>query len=92
MKTILRQLFFPILMIFEKGDTAFEYKPLNRIILIVMGLIFAGLTALILLFLPEGVGLSFLIPVVVFGLVALVALVVGFLGNDRAVTKIWGDR
>lgn len=57
-----------------------------------MGTIFAGLTALVLKFVPDGVGISFLIPVIVFGAVAVVTLVVGFLGNERAVSKIWGDR
>ena len=92
MKSILRSFFSPILNIFEKGDDAYAYKPLNRKILIFMGLIFAGLTVLVLKFTPEGVGIGALIPVVVFGLVALVTLVVGFLGNERAVSKIWGDR
>jgi hypothetical protein len=92
MKQILRTLFSPILNIFEKGDDPFEYKSLNRKILIFMGLIFAGLATLVVLFVPEGVGLGYLIPVVVFGFVALITLVVGFLGNERAVTKIWGDR
>ncbi|MBT3504411.1 MAG: hypothetical protein HN475_01320 [Piscirickettsiaceae bacterium] len=92
MKQILRTLFSPILNIFEKGDDPFEYKSLNRKILIFMGFIFAGLATLVVLFVPEGVGLGYLIPVVVFGFVALITLVVGFLGNERAVTKIWGDR
>lgn len=92
MKQVLRMLFSPILTIFEKGDDPFEYKSLNRKILIFMGIIFAGLATLVVLFVPQGVGVGFLIPVIVFGLVALVTLVVGFLGNERAVTKIWGDR
>ena len=55
-------------------------------------LVFSGLTVLVLNFIPEGVGISFLIPVFVFGLLASVTLVVGILGNERAVSKIWGDR
>ena len=61
-------------------------------ILIFMGFIFAGLTFLVLKFTPEGAGFGAVIPVIVFGLVALVTLVVGFLGNERAVSKIWGVR
>ena len=57
-----------------------------------MGFVFSGLTVLVLNFIPEGVGISFLIPAFVFGLLALVTLVVGILGNERAVSKIWGDR
>jgi hypothetical protein len=92
MKQILRSIFSPILNIFEKGSDAYAYKPLNRKILIFMGVTFAGLTVLVLKFIPEGVGISFLIPVIVFGSVAIVTLVVGFLGNERAVSKIWGDK
>ena len=92
MKPILRSLFSPILNIFEKGNDAYAYKPLNRKILIFMGGIFSGLTALVLKFIPEGVGISFLIPVIVFGSVSIVTLVVGFLGSERAVSKIWGDK
>lgn len=92
MKQLLRMLFSPILNIFEKSTGPYAYKPLNRKILIFMGLVFAGLTSLVLNFIPEGVGVSFLIPVIVFGLIALVTLVVGFLGNERAVAKIWGNK
>ncbi len=92
MKHILISLFFPILNRFEKGSDAYTYNPLNRKILIFMGFIFAGLTGLVIKFTPEGVGMSALIPVIVFGAVAIVTLVVGFLGNERAVSKIWGDK
>jgi len=92
MKKLLRMLFSPILNPFEKGDEAYAYKPLNRKILIFMGLIFAGLTTAIVNFIPEGVGVSYLIPVIVFGLIALVTLVVGLLGDERAVSKIWGNK
>lgn len=92
MKSFLRTLFSPILNHFERGEGEYHYQPLNRKILIFIGLVFSGLASLVLLFVPEGVGLSFMIPVIIFGLVALVALVIGFLGNERAVSKIWGDR
>jgi hypothetical protein len=52
-----------------------------------MRFIFASLTILVLKFTSEGVGMSALIPVVVFGFVALVTLAVGFWGIDRAVSK-----
>jgi len=92
MKQILRNLFSPILTIFEQGDEIYAYKAFNRKILIFMGCVFAGLTFLVIKFIPEGVGLSALIPVIVFGLVSLVTLVVGLLGTDRAVSKIWGNK
>jgi hypothetical protein len=92
MKRLLRMLFSPILNIFEKGSDAYQYKSLNRKILIFMGFMFAGLASLGGLFVPDDVGMGFLIPVIVFGSLSLVTLVVGFLGNERAVAKIWGDR
>ena len=92
MKQSLRSFFSPILSVFEKGSDVYAYKPLNRKILIFMGTVFSGLMVLVLNFIPEGIGISFLIPVFVFGLLALVTLVVGILGNERAVSKIWGDR
>jgi len=92
MKSILRKLFAFILNIFEQGSEPYAYKALNRKILIFIGAMFSGLIILVLIFIPDGVGLGFLIPVVVFGAVALVSLVVGFLGTDRAVATIWGDR
>ena len=92
MKQLLRTIFSPILAIFESGDEEYDYKPLNRSILIFMGLIFFGLTVLVLNFVPDSVGMGYLIPAIVFGGVSLVALVVGLLGNERAVCKIWGNR
>tara|TARA_R110002111_G_scaffold149064_2_gene216106 strand:+ start:286 stop:564 length:279 start_codon:yes stop_codon:yes gene_type:complete len=92
MKNILRSLFSPILNRVENGNEPYNYKPLNRKILIFMGLVFAGLAIMVCQFVPEGVGAAFLIPVIVFGAVALVTLVVGCLGNDRAVSKIWGNK
>jgi len=92
MKAQFRKIFSLILNIFEQGSEPYAYKPLNRKILIFMGILFSGLIILVLYFLPEDVGFSFLIPVVVFGGIALVTLVVGLLGTDRAVAKIWGDR
>jgi hypothetical protein len=33
-----------------------------------------------------------LIPILVFFVIGFVCLIVGFLGSDRAVAKIWGSR
>jgi hypothetical protein len=35
---------------------------------------------------------GFVLPALVFGTVGVVALVVGGLGNDRAVARIWGNK
>lgn len=91
MKKLLRALFSPILNLFESGNEAYDYKPSNRIILIIIGWLFSGLAILLFAFAP-GDDLSFLFPVIVFGGIGLLALLIGFIGTDHAVSKIWGSR
>lgn len=91
MKNSLRKIFSPILNIFESGDEAYEHKPMNRKILIFIGFIFSALASLVF-YLGRGEDIGYLIPVIVFGGAGLLALIIGFLGNDRAVAKIWGSR
>jgi len=92
MKNFLRTLFSPILTFFEKGDESFTHKPLNRKILIFMSIIFLFLACLVGYLSQSSDDLFYLLPVVVFAALAIVGLVVGLLGNDRAVAKIWGTR
>lgn len=92
MKSILTKLFSPILNQFETHDVAANYKPSHRIALNVVGVLF--------LVLATGAGyaatfsddVGFFIPVVIFSCMGLVALVVGTLGSDGAVCKIWGTK
>lgn len=92
MKEMLRKLFSPLLVVFEKGDEPYAIKPLSRRILIAIGVLFFGLASGVA-YLALDVGeLGFLLPVLVFYAISLVALVVGGLGSDRAVAKIWGNR
>lgn len=60
-------------------------------ILIVVSFLFLGLAGLVVL-LVGNAGPGYLFPAIVFGAIGFVGLVVGFLGNDRAVAKIWGSR
>lgn len=92
MKDTLRRIFWPILKIFEAGDEPFHYKALNRKVLIVVGLLFLMLAFAILAMIPEGSGASAYLSFVIFLLAGLVCSVVGWLGTDRAVAKIWGSR
>ncbi len=92
MKKSLRKLFSPILNIFESGDEPYAVKPLNRKILIVIGVLFLGLVSVVIYLSYDKGEPGYLIPVVVFSAVSLVSLAVGLLGNDRAVAKIWGNR
>lgn len=91
MKNMLRKLFSPILNIFEEGDEPYEYNSLSRKILIVIGVLFSGLAAAVGYIVADQDDLGFLIPVIVFSGVSLTTLVIGVLGNDRAVAKIWGN-
>lgn len=94
MKSSLRALFSPILNAFESGSDPYQYKPSHRTILLAVSSLFTILIIAICTFSLSAGGDSygFLIPVVVFSGVALVGFVVGFLGNDRAVAKIWGNK
>jgi hypothetical protein len=92
MKELLRKAFSPILENFESGTEEFVYKKSHRVILIVMGAIFAILSTAVSIMAAEADSAGYYIPVVVFGLVSLVITVVGILGNERAVSSIWGNK
>lgn len=92
MKTQLRKIFWFILSVFEKGNEPYRYKPLNRTVLLVVGSLFIALSLVTVYFSIGTAGYGFLIPVIVFFSVGFVSLIVGLLGSDRAVAKIWGSR
>lgn len=90
MKELFIKLFWPILKFFETDAEATHYKKSHRVILIVVGALFMVLSvgSAASAFVSGEVGAF--IPVVVFFGVGTVALVVGLLGSDSAVSKIWG--
>ena len=91
MKKILRKAFKPILDIFESGDEEIAYKPLNRKILLVVGTLFILLGSAIVAVMPSfNIGMA--LPLIVFFGVGSVCWIVGGLGTDRAVSKIWGSK
>ncbi len=91
MPTQLQKTFWFVLRFFEQGSEPYNYKPLHRTILLVVGVLFT-LLCLASLYLSAGNdNYGFLIPVSVFFAVGFVCLVVGLLGSDRAVAKIWGQ-
>ncbi|HTF86644.1 MAG TPA: hypothetical protein VL987_18820 [Cellvibrio sp.] len=92
MKASLRKLFSPLLNPLERGDEPYVYKPLSRKILLAVSLLFSVMCAALVYLIPADADKGYLIPVVVFGLVAAVGFIVGLLGNERAVAKIWGNR
>lgn len=91
MKKTLRTIFSPLLNVFESGEEAFSYKASHRKILIFMGCLFSGLATAVFIFSPAG-DPGYYIPVVVFGGGGFISLLVGLIGSDRAVAKIWGSR
>ena len=92
MKASLRKLFSPLLNPLERGDEPYVYKPLSRKILLTVSLLFSVMCAALVYLMPADADKGYLIPVVVFGLVAAVGFIVGLLGSERAVAKIWGNR
>ena len=89
MKAVLRKLCSPVLGIFESGEGEFDYKSSHRTILIVLGLlclVIASISLAMTLMTSEPAGV---IPILVFLLTGLVCEIVGLLGTDRAVARIW---
>ncbi|MFN3580183.1 MAG: hypothetical protein ACK4VV_06890 [Pseudomonas sp.] len=91
-KDLARKLFSPLLDPLEAGEQPYTYTPRARLILWVVGILFLGIACGLGLFLPEGVDIAFLIPVSIFGLAGLFAIIVAGLGSKRAVAKVWGNR
>ncbi len=92
MKTILRKTFQPILHIFESGEGEYRYEKSHRKILLTVGVLFLllSIVSAVLTIISSNIG--GLIPFLIFFLVGLVCEVVGLLGNNRAVAKIWGSK
>lgn len=88
MKHVLRKVFSIILNRFEIPGESCEYRSSQRVILIVMGILFSGLSILVLWF-AQGAEMAYYLPVVFFAAVGLICLVVGLLGTDCAVSRIW---
>ena len=81
----------PLLNLFESSNETYVYKASHRWILLVLSTMFTGLSLGTLL-VNGGDDLGYYLPVLIFGGVGLVGWIVGFLGTDRAVAKLWGSR
>lgn len=92
MKKRLKVILQPLLQGLESGEGTYEYRPIHRKILIVVGVLFLVL-ALVALYFSLALGELFgLLSTLVFASVSGLCLVVGTLGSDRAVARIWGNR
>lgn len=92
MKDLLRKACMPLLSKFESGEGDYAYKPLNRKILLVMGVLFSLLGFGIAYLIISSGQFGYFLPALVFSCVGLVCIIIATLGNDRAVAKIWGSR
>lgn len=92
MKNALIKLFSFILNVFENNNDEFIYRSLNRKIVLFIGLVFTLLAFAFPYFMPQLIEMGYWFVMIVFGLLGLVALVVGTLGSDKAVAKLLGSR
>ena len=91
MRDFLRSVFSPVLKPFESGQEPFEYKPSQRLVLLIVGVLFTGLGSGVF-FVARGEDPLYFLPVLVFGAAGLLSLIVGSLGTDRGVARIWGTK
>lgn len=89
MKETLRKLCAPLLAMFETGEGEYEYKKSHRTVLVVLGLLCLVIATVSLIVTMKTGELAGIIPIMLFLLTGLVCEVVGFLGSDRAVARIW---
>ncbi len=89
MKSTLRTIFAPLLTPLEGEGQDFVYKASHRTILLAVSALFLFLASLSLILAPS---IDFLFPVLIFGGAGLYGLIVGFLGEDVAVARLWGSR
>ena len=92
MKGRLRQLFHPILRFFENDSDEFNLTPTNRKVAL-----FISATFVIIAILPPVIAsgspiTGYIFPMIVFGGIGFIGLVVGSLGSDHAVAKLVGNR
>ena len=92
MKNLLRKLCMPILRPLEAGDAEYVYKASHRKILLAVGALFMILVLIWAVASIYTATLDGLFPCLIFLAVSLVCMLVGYLGSDRAVAKIWGSK
>ncbi|MGK0439637.1 MAG: isoprenylcysteine carboxyl methyltransferase (ICMT) family protein YpbQ [Paracoccaceae bacterium] len=92
MKLAFRKMFSLILNYFESSEGEFKYRKSHRTILVVVGGLFLVLSSISALAAVSESQFGTFIPIVVFFTVGFVCIVVGSLGNERAVATIWGSK
>lgn len=89
MKETLRTIFWPILKPFEGGEPGPQYRASHRTILKTVGVLFTLLACVSGAAVAYTANWAALFPVVVFFAIGMVCLIVGALGSDGAVSRIW---
>ena len=89
MKSLLRAIFSPLLSRLESGEGDYVYRRSHRVILLVVSGLFFFLASLSVLLAPSA---DYLFPVLIFGGAGVIGLVVGWVGEDVAVARLWGSR
>lgn len=92
MKNLFKNIFSPILNIFENNNDEFIYRSLNRKITLFISSVFFLLAFALPVFLPQLFKMGYWFVMIVFGSLSLVGLIVGLLGSDKAVAKLLGSR
>ncbi|QSP95396.1 hypothetical protein LPB19_02950 [Marinobacter salinisoli] len=92
MKKALRALFSPLLKPLEAGEVGPNYKASHRTILIAVGTLFFILGTISLVAMVYTGQLGAFVPVLAFLGLGGICLVVGAVGSDAAVSKLWGNR
>ncbi len=92
MKKTLKNIFSPILNIFEKNNDEFVYRSLNRKIVLFISSVFLLLGLALPAYMPKLVEMGYWFVMLVFGALGFTGLIVGFLGSDKAVAKLLGSR
>jgi hypothetical protein len=91
MKTSLQNLFSPVLGYFESGEGSYSYKGSHRTILVVIGVLFLLLSFVSLAAAIVTLQLAAGLPFLIFFGAGAVCIIVGGLGSNRAVAKLWGN-
>lgn len=92
MKDSLRRLFYPILRFFENDSDEFNLTSTNRKVALFISTTFVIIALLLPVIASGSPFTSYIFPVIVFGSIGFIGLVVGSLGSDHAVAKLVGNR
>ncbi len=89
---VLTRICWPVLRLFENQSDEYLLRPMNRKIVLAIGVLMTSLAgAAFYVAWPDHIG-SYFLPPIVFGSIGLTALIVGTLGSDHAVAKLIGSR